>query len=396
MEPLHVLVWGSVADGPCHYFRGHLFDKPLAALGVELRSISRLEQDAGHVDTSPLDWADVLMFRRFYGTSYQCARGCDFRTHDVAEAAKHPHGIKMAGPNVPAVDAITGLVWDAVETSDKPVVYDADDDLLSPAPRWNGLWPDMDAAQPLVRRMVKRADLVTVSTPVLAQRFGRLNPRVRVVRNAIDASLYVATTPRPEGKARVVYYGNSGRLRDLVGYPDVSGRWRGGYPLAALRDHRQSAHTVFLGSESGPVPGFDETLPFVKGIPEFARALGNTHGDIGLAPVFGDSFDQAKSELHWLEYTASGMATIASRFNGGPDAGPYNQIRHMQDGILARGRAEWSDGLRLLLDPSRREDIAGRARQRIAAEYSHIERAESWADSFRWAAEHRGVGLRAA
>ena len=186
----------------------------------------------------------------------------------------------------------------------------------------------MEAAKPLVRRMAKRADLLTVSTPVLARRFGRLNQNVRVVRNAVDASLYTATEPSPIGeKVRVVYYGNASRMRDYEGYPS-----------AAVRDLGKSVRTVFLGAQNGEPKGWDETLPYVRGLPEFARALANTHGDIGLAPVLGDDFDRAKSELHWLEYSAAGMATIASRFNGD---GPYSVIRDGIDGVLARGRAEW-------------------------------------------------------
>lgn len=392
---LKVLVWGSSNVGPCAFFRGgQLFDTEWRRLGIEVCYVSELDCDVNrildrsgavidtakvapsellamldsgnarldyHLDASALDWADVLYFRRYYRVSGR--------------------------------DLITRAVWDVVESMhDGPaVMYDCDDDLLGPAPRWNGLADDMDAAQPLVRRMAKRADLVTVSTPVLARHFEPLNPNVRVIRNAIDAAMYIPTEPRPEGdKARVTYYGNASRMRDYEGYPDLSGKWQGGYPKAAVRDHARSVRTVFLGAENGQPRGFDETRPYVRGIPEFARVLANTHGDVGLAPVFGDSFDQCKSELHWLEYSAAGMATIATRYNGGPDAGPYNIIRDGVDGVLAKGRQEWSDGLRRLLDPAFRADVAAAARERIAAEYSHVKRAEEWANAFRWAADHAG------
>lgn len=397
---LKVLVWGTSSEGPCAYFRGgQLFDKEWAALGIEVRHVSALDNqesrildrdgdvidphkvapsvllamlDSGaarldyQVDTEPLEWADVLFFRRYY--------------------------------RVTGRDLITRAVWDVVESSDKPVVYDCDDDLLGPAPRWNGLAADMEAAQPLVRRMARRADLVTVSTPVLARRFAPLNPNVRVVRNAIDASLYTATEPRPEGdRVRVVLYGNVTKQRDHSGYADVSGKWQGGYAAAAVRDYGHRVRSVFLGAERGEVHGFDEVHPYVKGLPQFCRALAGAHGDIGLAPIADDTpFTRAKSELHWIEYTAAGMATIATRYSGGPDSGPYNVIRDGVDGVLARGRQEWHDGLKRLLVPSFRADVAAAARERVLRDYSHVKRAEEWAASFRWAAAHAGVGLRAA
>jgi glycosyltransferase involved in cell wall biosynthesis len=183
-------------------------------------------------------------------------------------------------------------------------------------------------------------------------------------------------------------------MRDYEGYPnELTSKWEGGYPRAAVKDHGQRVRTIFLGAENGQPTGWDETRPYVRGIPAFARALGNTHGDVGIASVLGDDFDRAKSELHFLEYSAAGMATIATRCHGD---GPYNVIRDGVDGVLAHGRQGWSDGLKLLLNPNFREQIAGAALERIALEYSHVKRAQEWAESLRWAAEHRGIGRKAA
>ncbi|MGD0121096.1 MAG: glycosyltransferase [Candidatus Limnocylindrales bacterium] len=388
MDRLRVLVWGTDAAGACAFFRGHLFDEPLAALGVEMRHVSALNNERSLIldrdgyaidtnkippsellamldrgdarldyklDTSSLQWADVLLFRRYY--------------------------------RVTGRDLITRALWDVAESlTDAPaIVYDTDDLLLGPAPRWNGLWADMEAAEPMVRRMARRADLVTVSTPTLARHFGRLNPNLRVIRNAIDPELYVPTEPRPEGeRTRVLLYGNVVRLRDFLGYPSQ-----------AVADYRHRVRVCYLGAERNEVGGlFDEAHGYVTGLPEFCRALGNLHPDVGLAPIADATpFDRSKSELHWLEYSAAGAATIATRMNGD---GPYDVIRDGIDGILARGRAEWSDGLKLLLDPSRRADIASAARERVMRDYSHVKRAEEWASALRWAAEHRGIGLKAA
>jgi glycosyltransferase involved in cell wall biosynthesis len=225
----------------------------------------------------------------------------------------------------------------------------------------------------------------------------------------------VADEPRPEGSVpRVLYYGNGARLRDYMGWPADGtpnaaqlaaqdgksplnyGKWEGGYPYKAVSELRRQVRTVFLGAEPKTYDSiarlFTEVRPYVTGIPEFAKALANAHGDIGLSPLLGDSFDQAKSELHWLEYSLAGCATIATRYNGGPDNGPYNGIRHGVDGVLAKGRQEWIDGLKLLLDPSRRADIAAAARERVLREYNYLDRAKEWADVFKWAAEHRGIG----
>jgi len=245
--------------------------------------------------------------------------------------------------------------------------------------------------------MAKRADIVTVSTPTLARYFRALSNNVRVVRNSINPNLYGATTPRPEGdKPRLLYYAQAVRLRDYAGYPDdATGKWNGGYARAAVSDHKRDLRTVFMGAENDWERSlcrkyFDEVHPYAN-IREFPVALSNTHPDIGIAPLMGDMFDQGKSELHWLEYTMAGAATLAYRYNGD---GPYNVIRDGVDGVLARGRSEWSNGVKRLLDPAFREDVASAARERVLADYDYRNRAREWKEVYEWAAEHPGYNRK--
>jgi glycosyltransferase involved in cell wall biosynthesis len=427
VEPVKVLVWGTAAQGSCAYYRGHLYDEPLAELGVEMRHIDRLPQHntirSGpvlpknlppaevermiregsitvdiHIDTDDLKWCDVVMFRRYYNTFYRCAlEHCEFRTHDEIEARAHPHGIRMFQPNIPARDGLTAAVWTiAAQQQDKGILYETDDLLTrASSSRWNGMWPDMEIEEPLVSEMARRADLVTVSTPRLAKYMSVLNPRTVVIRNAVNPALYTPTEPRPDdAHPRLVYYGGIVRMRDYAGYPDpLTNKWSGGYPARAVSELGSALHTIFLGAKPEQVeilrPFFNDVRPYIENIQEFCTALANTHGDIGVAPVLGDTFDSCKSELHWLEYTAAGMATIATRLYGD---GPYNVIRDGVDGVLARGRQDWYDGMKKLLDPSFRADIAAAAKERVLAEYDYRKRAVEWADAFRWVSEHRGIG----
>ncbi|MFP5356522.1 MAG: glycosyltransferase, partial [Gemmatimonadota bacterium] len=411
MQPLKVLVWGTAEQGACAYFRGHLFDEPLRELGVELRHISKVDFKpekgwenrpaeevlaAGKMtlDTSDLDWADVVMFRRYYNTSFKCALDrddlapCKFRTLDPDEARAHPHGAKEQ-------DGITRAIWPFVRDNFLGgIVYETDDNHWEIKP-WNGFYGDVILERDLIRDMTRRADLVTVSTPVLAREYGRFNPRVRVIRNTVDPDLYTQVTERTDPRTRLVYYGSTARMRDYAGYTDERGRVKGGYARAAVDDahRRYGLHRVFLGTNPGTEHiirrVFDEQTPYIENIPEFSRALANVHGDIGIAPLGGDDFDQAKSELHWLEYSLAGMAFVGERYSG--THGPYNVIRRGVDGLLARGAQEWHDAIKqLTLSRDLREQLAGAAKERVLAEYDYRVRAAEWADAFRWAAENAG------
>ena len=72
-------------------------------------------------------------------------------------------------------------------------------------------------------------------------------------------------------------------------------------------------------------------------------------------------------------------------------------VRDGVDGLLARGKGEWHDAIRrLACSATLREELAGRAKERVLAEYDYRVRAQEWADAFRWAAEHPGIGRKAA
>lgn len=408
---VNVLVWGSSKEGPCAFFRGHMFDEPLKALGVNMRHISQahflttgvmpavgptptnLRQllDAGVIKADPkdFDWADVIMFRRYYNTGIRCSQPhelCAFVTHNIDEALAHQHVCQRQ-------DDITRILWpDFRDKWTKGMMYETDDNHLTIKP-WNGYYAEVQLEQDLISEMARRADIVTVATPPLAKAYGQFNDNIRVIRNAIKPGMYRGTkgVVRDHAKPRLLYYGATVRLRDYLGYPDDRGKWQGGQAGAAVRAFHNELRSVFIGTNPGtePImaPHFQEQYPYVENIAKFCQVLVDSQPDIGVAPLHSDdNFDLAKSELHWLEYSMAGSATIGQRFMGG---GPYSPIKSGVDGILARGEQEWRDAVKLLVrNKDAREQMAGAAKERVLAEYDYRKRAQEWADVFNWAAEH--------
>ena len=405
---MNVLVWGTAEQGPCAYFRGHMYDEEWKKMGINVRHIDKvnfiakpgaegLPQDEAmrkgllSVDTSDIDWADVVMFRRYYNCSAKC-NTCGAATKDPAAIQVHPHKMEFR-------DSITEWMWPAFESEkfDKAIIYETDDNHFQ-IRTWNGYFPDVKAEWPLITRMAQRADLLTTSTGPIARHYGQFNDNVRVIRNAIDPSIYTTDTPRPEhsgSRPRVVYYGSTARMRDYAGYPSgVGGKWEGGYAGKAIEELRKELWNVFIGVNPGTehviAPFFDEAFHYVENIRQFAKNLASSHPDIGIAPLGGDDFDRSKSELHWLEYAAVGAAFIGEGFKYGE--APYSMVRHGVDGLLARTRSEWYDGIKSLVrSKDLREQLAGAAKERVIKEYDYKERAKEWADAFKWAVEHKGI-----
>ena len=106
-EPLHVLVYGSIGEGVCDVYRLGMYRDRLAALGVEMRTWGdfndylvqvpagyedrvddAIRDGVAQIDRAPIDWADVIVFRRWYGLTPAC-NDCD--TGGPTEAAIAAH-----------------------------------------------------------------------------------------------------------------------------------------------------------------------------------------------------------------------------------------------------------------------------------------------------------------
>lgn len=407
-EPdLHVLVYGSLDAGVTDSLRVGCFVAPLAQLGVEVRSWQSFADDllsgaSPSVDSIPpsgdilrdsglsaLAWADVVVFRRWRSTHLVCTE-CEAAFARMPDLTTH---VRSSGHLTLVPDPLLGPIVELLALhpellGDRAVLYDTDDDVLD-YPEWTGLGHAARREKDLILRILAIADVVTAATRVLAE---RMTPHthgvVRVIRNAVDPAWY-GSGPAEDlaGDPRVVYHGVPVRLRDYqVARPAVD---RVAAEVTAMR-------RVWLGAAHEPrvVAYVDEVRPWVDGLAAFGAALVAARPDIGLAPLLDEPFNRAKSELHWLEYAMAGAPTVATAFSG---PGPYDVIRDGEDGLLARTTADWEGALRALAGSRElRAEIAGRARERVLADYTVAGRSTEWADAYRWAASAGGRRGRAA
>ncbi|MEO5768197.1 MAG: glycosyltransferase [Polyangia bacterium] len=407
-DRVRVLVYGGIAAEACPFYRRGIFLSHLANLGVDLipwtpplthpqayagRWVDAIRDGVARVDYRELANANIVLFSRWSNTFPACtACGAECGSLEGLESHNRDtrHGTLSWDPLLRLL--LPALLADASLRSRCAVMYDLDDDLFH-QPEWVGHGPGLARALDLVELLIRAADLVTVSTPVLERLLQPLTARIHVIRNAIDPDLYrtdVAAAPAGDDPGddprvtRVLFYGADVRRRDYAVCKAAVDK--------AARARRRTRR-IWLGSDSPAVRALvDEALPKVETGAPFGAALANLHPHVGLAPLEPGPFASAKSELHWLEYAMVGAATVASRL---PTAGPYDVIEDGRDGLLAAGAADWRRAvMRLVSSTDLRTEIAGRARERVLAEYQAAERAENWAAAYRWAANHPGIGPR--
>lgn len=261
----------------------------------------------------------------------------------------------------------------AAQALGQHVVVDVDDFYAGLGPD-NKAWASLDPARnkgqstDLHEQVVMLADTVTVSTQFLLDHYRERRDRVFLVRNGISPKQFMPRKHKP-GKPVLGWVGATGwRANDITPLAE----WLPGW----LVEH----DVMFL--HAGHVEG-DPDFAQLAGVPEdrmirLPLAPVATYGglfqmDIGMVPLAGTDFNEAKSCLKGLEYAASNIPFVAT------PTGEYARLGEQGVGRLAVTPGEWRQHLTELLvfDVRRRE--AQRQRRLVLAEHTISSRAAEWA-----------------
>lgn len=324
----------------------------------------------------------------------------------LSEAARHGHEVWVEqvlpnrAPWWPGVEVVIGQrvcnprpteAWQALarQPGRPMLVFELDDDLFevdasSPVAHEFFAQPEVQAN---LRANIAVADLVTVSTPRLAEVVSKINPRVVVLENCLSRDVWELGALRLEAGA------------------DWRGSWAPGLPMtvgwAGSPTHRMDLEWVAKGV-SRPLRRYGCDVHVIG--PDYRWILGQAnHGrhtgwipnldayyraidfDVALAPLKPHPFNASKSWLRPLELACLGVPVVAS------DYGEY--ARFIEDGVtglLAARDHEWGKALaQMQLSKDLRIELARVAHRRAA---SHLveHRWSAWVDAYEQA---RTVGV---
>ena len=220
----------------------------------------------------------------------------------------------------------------------------------------------------------KLADLVTVTTPALAEEYGQ-HGRVTIIPNHVPARYL--KIERPENPIPVI--GWAGWTNTHVSDLCVT---RG--MIQSVLANTKAAKFVAFGdpkifSDIGvryKVPnehwGFVNVMEYPKKLVGF---------DIGLVPLQPSKFNEAKSWLKALEYASLGIVPVVSP--------TYDNMRLVEMGaaIVAETPKDWHDRVEeLVLDHDMRKEYSERARK-IASEWTIEGNTSKWHEA--WSSVHK-------
>ncbi len=258
-----------------------------------------------------------------------------------------------------------------------PVIYECDDMILETPKDHISHTVFIDVLYKILRVMLQ-ADLVVTSTQALADYFKDINPNTHVFPNYLDDSIWtIREKPmqiEKDGPIVIGYMGGASHLPDLELVA----------PVLLSLDEKYGSRIVY-SFWGAPPPEKIKNLGNatwhemnLQDYGEFARHFGECHADIWIAPLQDIPFNQYKSAIKFMEYTAVGGPTIFSRTR------PYTEvIRDGRTGLLASTPADWENGLlRLIEDPELRKKLAVGARRSLVDTWLLSDHYNNWVDTY--------------
>jgi GT2 family glycosyltransferase/glycosyltransferase involved in cell wall biosynthesis len=266
---------------------------------------------------------------------------------------------RHAIPSIEAADALA----DHAAKGGAALVFDLDDDLID-IPDAHPEAAMLRAKAAVVAYMVRRADVVRVSTAALAAKVAPVARRVEIAPNALDERIWRPRGPAPRDLARPV------RLLCM-------GTATHDADFAMIRPALEDIHRAFAGHVTLDLIGFvagGDVPPWVRRVAPPVHASRSYPGfvswltracpwDIGLAPLEDSPFNACKSAIKALDFAALGLATIAS------DVPAYRGSLAEEGVLVPNTTGAWFDAIsRAIRDPDWREARASAAVTRLRAE----------------------------
>lgn len=262
------------------------------------------------------------------------------------------------------------------------VVVEIDDDFHA-LPPGHPARPDTDPAnnatfnRAWLKKACLQADLVTVSTPALAERYAP-HGRYAILPNLIPAD-YLNIRG---GKGRQV--GWTGSVATHVGDLEVTG----GGVAQAITEHDSELRVVGTGKGVAERLGYTGKVQATGWVPiaKYPSAYSRMH--VAVVPLALNPFNEAKSWLKGIEAAALGVPFVAS------PTSEYRRLHQLGAGRLAESPADWYDEVSSLLTDASYWEAQRAAGRETASHLTYEEHAWRWAEAWQEAIHHyrhRGV-----
>ena len=240
-----------------------------------------------------------------------------------------------------------------------PVIYDLDD-LFLDVPSCDH--PTYQKYAPYIKWILKEADMITVSTIPLKLSLGKYTNRpIYVQPNIVDFNLFASTPRICDSTFNFLVSGSNTHQRDWAIIEE---------PIKEiLKKYQEKVSIVFFGDTPKRFVGHSSVkiIDFQPNYKLYAAQLRALDVHAALTPLEDTKYNQVKSNIKWLEYSAAGIPGAYS------DLTPYSDcINHEQNGLLVKNNPEsWFNAIqRLLMDAENTATIIKNAHREVLERHS--------------------------
>lgn len=204
-----------------------------------------------------------------------------------------------------------------------PIVLDIDD----------SIWLYNPLGASMIKRLVRRAEMVFAGNQFLANWCGEYCQNVRIVPTAVDSNRFrPRLQPKPEGAPFVVgWTGTSGNFHFLNMIEPALEQFLATFPSARL---------LIVADRPPSLPTLPQSqLDFVAWTAATEHLLLHEM-DVGIMPIDDTDLSRGKCSFKMLQYMASGLPVIVSPFGMNRDVLSLGEI-----GLGPKTISEWMDSL---------------------------------------------------
>lgn len=177
---------------------------------------------------------------------------------------------------------------------------------------------------------------ITTTTPFLAKIMSKFNKNVFVIPNLVNTFEFT----KPENRSIKIGWGGSAtHLPDFTGEL-ILALWK------LKQEYKDKIELVMMGVTPLELIGTSTFYRFVDPY-KYLKFVREVNFDIAIIPCANNFFNDARSNVKFLEWSAVKAATVSS-----PATSYVNCIKHGITGFLARKPKQWYEYLKLLIEDS--------------------------------------------
>jgi glycosyltransferase involved in cell wall biosynthesis len=222
-----------------------------------------------------------------------------------------------------------------------------------------------------IQMFIQLADMVIVTTKHLKQLYSLWNKNITVIPNCVSKDMRRDVPKKENEKVKILWSGSSSHLPDLHFIKNallkVANKFGDQIEFHFQGPIDFKAEFPELPLTTYPSVPFEDYLDVIQGI----------DADISIAPLRKHIFNMSRSNLKYLQMTLMESAFLGSNF------GPYIDIDHGIDGMLAITEDNWVESLtKLIENADLRKTLVSNATKYVETNFMINKQLSQWQNIF--------------